>query len=103
MKFALIGNSPSSGSTFLADLLDSSNYSACGEELGIFSNKHLYDFEQFKKNPKLKSNLYSLYFVRTYWHQDYFHLYGFNNEELLALIKNVILLIPFVQNFQIII
>jgi len=95
MKFALIGNSPSSGSSFLADLLDSSEYSACGEELGIFSNTHLYQFDEFKRKPILNSNLFSLYFARTYWFKDYFYQYGLNEKELFEFISSS----KSVQNF----
>lgn len=42
-KLVLVGSSPSSGSTMLADILDSSHYSCCGPELEIFCNKALYD------------------------------------------------------------
>lgn len=88
MKFALLGNSPSSGSTFLADLLDSTNYSACGEEIGFFSNKHLYNFSSFKKKPKYTSNFFALYFPRTFWHENIFHYYGLNTKDLLQMIQN---------------
>lgn len=58
----LIGNSPSSGSTFLSDLLDSSFYSASGVEIGIFSNRYIYDFNRYKKHifePDSSSSIYS--------------------------------------------
>lgn len=48
--FCLIGNCPSSGSTLLADLLDSTPFTACGPELEIFCNNKLYDFPEYKKN-----------------------------------------------------
>jgi hypothetical protein len=46
----LVGNAPSSGSTLLADLLDSATDSACGPELEFFCNKYLYNFKHFQKN-----------------------------------------------------
>lgn len=52
---ALVGNSPSSGSTLLAHLLDSTRYSACGAEIKIFANKKLYNFDQYKKNIRISS------------------------------------------------
>ena len=58
---SLIGGAPSSGSTFLADLLDSTVYSACGVELNIFSNKKIYDFCKYKKNIRQGSILSSVY------------------------------------------
>ena len=56
----LIGNSPSSGSTFLADILDSTPFSACGNELNFFSNTKLYDFDRFKANPRKTSACYQI-------------------------------------------
>lgn len=47
-KLVLVGSSPSSGSTMLADILDSSHFSCCGPELEIFCNKALYG--SFKTN-----------------------------------------------------
>ena len=38
----LLGNSPSSGSTLLSELLDSTPLSMSGEELGLFANKKFY-------------------------------------------------------------
>jgi len=49
---ALVGNAPSSGSTFLSDLLDCTPRSASGPELNLFSNPHLYDFERFRAAPR---------------------------------------------------
>ncbi len=48
--FCLIGNCPSSGSTLLADLLDSTLFTACGPELEIFCNNKFYNFPEYKKN-----------------------------------------------------
>lgn len=45
----LVGNAPSSGSTFLADLLDSTPISACGPELYLFAS-HAYHFSKFQKD-----------------------------------------------------
>lgn len=39
----MIGSCPSSGSTLLADLLDSTPVSACGPELGLFAVKKFYN------------------------------------------------------------
>ena len=56
----LVGSPPSSGSTFFADLLDSTPYTACGEEINIFSTRKFYDFQHFKAKVTLRS-LSSLY------------------------------------------
>lgn len=60
--FAIVGNSPSSGSTLLADILDSTPFSICGPELNIFTNRDIYnDFNQFKINPFRSSRTSSIY------------------------------------------
>jgi hypothetical protein len=48
---ALVGNAPSSGSTFLSDLLDCTSASASGPELNLFSNARLYDFAGYRTAP----------------------------------------------------
>jgi hypothetical protein len=45
-----IGNAPSSGSTFLSDLLDSLPFAVCGPEINLFSVKaHFSDFSLIQK------------------------------------------------------
>ncbi len=60
----LIGNSPSSGSTLLADLLDSSRHSACGVELNLFSDRNIYSFEDYRDRGKRSSPASSIYVAR---------------------------------------
>lgn len=44
--FIAIGNCPSSGSTFLADIMDSVPFTICGSEIGIFATREYYtDFK----------------------------------------------------------
>lgn len=50
-NIALVGNAPSSGSTFLSDLLDCTPVSASGPELNLFSNLRLYDFTGYRSAP----------------------------------------------------
>lgn len=57
----LVGNAPSSGSTLLADLLDASDYTACGPELGAFANSHIYDIGNSKKEMAERSGTATLY------------------------------------------
>jgi hypothetical protein len=84
----LIGNSPSSGSTLLADLLDSARHCACGEEIGLFSLKNLYDFNSFKKNPVCSSKLSSIYFSRATLRVNDLHTYGLNFKEYIKLLDS---------------
>lgn len=58
--FSLVGSPPSSGSTLFADLLDSTHFTACGEEIDIFATRKFYDFSSFKKNI-FKRSLSSIY------------------------------------------
>jgi hypothetical protein len=56
----VIGNAPSSGSTLLADLFDSTINFACGVELNLFSHAKLYqDFPFFRKDPLRKFRRFS--------------------------------------------
>ncbi|HTB05401.1 MAG TPA: sulfotransferase [Bacteroidia bacterium] len=84
---AIIGSAPSSGSTLLADLIDSSEFSACGEELDLFANKNFYDFNKFKKDPFKNSGTCSIYLNRTYFNTRNFHMYGFNEGMFLQLLE----------------
>lgn len=59
-----LGNCPSSGSTFLADLLDSTPYSAVGPEINLFSLEALYKREAFRRFFLKKSRCSSLYLRR---------------------------------------
>ena len=49
-KLGVIGNAPSSGSTIFSDLLDSTEFTLCGPEIMLFSNKEL-----LKKNSKKRT------------------------------------------------
>jgi hypothetical protein len=73
----IVGCAPSSGSTLFADLLDSSRYSACGEEINIFAVKKLYDFENFKRNIQ-KRSISSIYLFSEGINTDVLHHYGLN-------------------------
>ncbi len=87
--FVAVGNSPSSGSTFLGDLLDSSPVSLCGSELNIFTNEKIYsDFQGFKKNPFSCSVSTSLYITRNCLNRDYLFEYALNEDNYLELLDN---------------
>lgn len=88
MSFFLIGSAPSSGSTLLADLLDSSNFSACGEETKIFANKHIYNnFEYFKANFEKGFRLYTVHnYGKIYFH--FLCKYGINLQEFKEILTN---------------
>jgi hypothetical protein len=76
MSFHLIGGSPSSGSTLLADLLDSTDISSVGPELEFFCNRKIYDFSNFKKNPTQTSELIALRSTGIYFKKEALDKYG---------------------------
>lgn len=67
----LIGNSPSSGSTFLADLLDSIEGCFCGPELSIFANPTIFsDYARYQSKTNKEFSPLSIYKTtnRPYYH-----------------------------------
>lgn len=85
----LIGNSPSSGSTFLADLLDSIEGCFCGPELSVFANPKIFsDFNNYVKKKNKEYTPLSLY-KRT--NRPYYHnlkYYGVQKKEYQKLLDN---------------
>lgn len=96
---AIIGNSPSSGSSFLADLLDSTPQSVCGEELNLFSNRAFYDFKNFKKNIRKSSLTCGIHGFRNRINFHRLHLYGMNEKDLQDLIEHSTNLKDFTNKF----
>lgn len=84
----LIGNSPSSGSTFLADLLDSTPVSASGPELGLFTSKALYDFTGAARQRLRPSGAASVYCQRVGLNADVLHSYGLNPDVLTEMLQD---------------
>lgn len=95
----LIGNAPSSGSTFFADLMDSSPYTLCGPELGLFSNQRIYSFHDFKKTPFIWSRVSSGYVKKTGLNSKRLFAYGLNEQLFCELLENSLSLDDFVENF----
>ena len=77
----LVGSAPSSGSTFFADLLDSSEYTVCNPELELFCNKNLYDFEQFKRKPVWNAGISTIKATGTYLNQKHLKAFGMNSKD----------------------
>jgi len=94
----LVGCSPSSGSTFLADLLDSSDQSACGEELNCFAVRALYDFDKIKKGRAIRS-LSSIYLYREAVNADVLHHYGLNTSDFMKIVQKSADINEFSKNF----
>ncbi len=81
MKLVLVGSPPSSGSTFLADLLDSHKKTACGPELNLFSIPGF--FGELERGRLVTSGLSpSLYAVRNKLYKKNLVAYGMNMEIL---------------------
>ncbi len=60
-----IGNSPSSGSTYIADLMDSLPYAVCGPEINLFSAKNYFaEFNKIKKKGFFSSSSPAVYQMR---------------------------------------
>lgn len=84
----LIGCSPSSGSSFLADLLDSLPDSVCGAELGLFSNKKFYDYDYFSNYPLSTSPSSSIYWLLNGVYKNALKHYGITREQLIKIAKS---------------
>jgi hypothetical protein len=72
-----LGNSPSSGSSLFADLLDSCSLTACGPELSLFAVESLYDYEKFSHNPFRSSRCSNIYLNRPTIRKPALAAYGF--------------------------
>jgi len=78
----LIGNSPSSGSTFLAEILDSLDGCFCGPELSVFANPLIFDdYSKYKSNSNKSGTPLSIYKQtnRPYYHN--LPYYGLSKRE----------------------
>lgn len=77
----LVGGCPSSGSTLLADLLDSTPFSVSGPELEFFCNPSLYSYSSFKKNTAHTGKLFAARSTDIYFRSDFLSHYGYSKEE----------------------
>ncbi|QTN39218.1 sulfotransferase [Cryomorphaceae bacterium] len=98
-QLILLGNSPSSGSTLLADLLDSAPFAACGPELELFCNRELYDFSRFQRNPKRTSNIATLKATGIHTRYDHLPGYGLSHTEFNNSFKEAPDLNAWIQDF----
>ena len=80
--FCLVGNVPSSGSSLLSDLLDSTTYTASGPEIEFFCNKYLYDFAWFQNNFGKTSHLFNLRSTGIFPRYDRLDAYGLTKIKL---------------------
>lgn len=94
-----LGNSPSSGSTFFADLLDSTNYTACGPEISLFSLEFLYDYNNFKYKLKNTSKCSAVYFERNILVYNDICEYGLSEKKIYDLANRSSSLSEFLDNF----
>ena len=85
--FHLIGNPPSSGSTLLCNLLDSTRLVVCGPELELFCNKSLYS-----NPPSLfkfgKESFFTLQSTGIYFQEKHLSQYGLTENSFRAILKN---------------
>ena len=88
MKIIAIGNSPSSGSTLLGDLLDSVPNCLCGPEFHLFSVRSFFsEFALFQDDSATSSPIASIYSKRMRLNRDELHAYGLNPKLLSELAK----------------
>lgn len=87
---ALIGNAPSSGSTLLADLLDASEFTASGPELGLFASSRIYNLGCKGRQPIGLSGTATLYTTGVGVYQRGLPGYGLSLEILSDLCRKAI-------------
>ena len=95
-----LGNCPSSGSTFLADLLDSTQVTACGPEINLFAVENLYEFSEFKKHWRESSKFSSPYFRRNSIGIRDIHAYGLSESAFDKLVQESENLKHFLEKFS---
>lgn len=94
-----LGNAPSSGSSLLGNLLDSTPFTACGPELNLFSSNYLYDFDNFKKNLNNYSASSSIHINRNKINFHRIHSYGHSFESFKKLVNESSSLQDFLDKF----
>ena len=99
-RLILIGSAPSSGSTLLADLLDSTSFTACGPELEFFCNRALYDLVAYKRNPSLKSELFSPRTTSIFPRYERLHHYGTSKVRWMEMIQEAQHLEGLIERFS---
>lgn len=100
MTTIAMGNCPSSGSTYFADLLDSSVFSAVGPELNLFSLEQLYDSSQFTDFYTKKSKFSSVYLRRNGLVLNDLCSYGLDVKRLKAMLEESRNLSDFLRKFS---
>lgn len=94
-----LGNAPSSGSSLLGNLLDSTPFTACGPELNLFSSNYLYDFDNFKNNLNRSSSASSVYLYNNKINFHRIHSYGHSFESFKKLVNESSSLQDFLDKF----
>jgi len=93
----LIGNSPSSGSTLLSELLDSTPISLSGEELGLFACNKFYG--DFNNSVQSTSSCKSLYISRIGLFSKGLPSYGLTSEQVKEMSNDHLNATDFVDSF----
>ncbi len=96
---SIIGNAPSAGSTFLADLLDSAPASICGPELNLFSNRRIYDFHSYRKDPRATCASGSIHRLRIGLNFDRLYSYGLDDPTYRRMVRESADLGDFIDRF----
>lgn len=89
----VVGNSPSSGSTFLGDLLDSTPLTICGGELGLFSSCRMFE-EKYPGSDNMasfadwfRSPISSVYLYYSYLSREQLAHYGMSYTDFMGLYR----------------
>jgi len=98
-RLILVGNAPSSGSTLLADIIDSAPFAACGPELEFFCNRNLYNFSEFKRSSNRSSYTATLRSTGVFFRKDHLAAYGLTGKQWEERLKNALDLPEFTDQF----
>jgi len=103
-KVIVVGGAPSSGTTLVADLLDSVPGLGCDPELGIFASADAYTWSDDFVERALAHRTFpttSAYSAdRTFFNEKYLDLVGLNNADLDRLIEASTSLPNFIERFR---
>ena len=98
-RLILVGNAPSSGSTLLADIIDSAPFTACGPELEFFCNRNLCNFSEFQVDPTQSSYSMTLRSTRIETRWDHLKAYGYTKDAWIGSIKSASNITDFSREF----
>jgi hypothetical protein len=97
---ALVGNAPSSGSTFFADLIDASDHAFCGNELELFCQPAIYHPVEFARNPETIAPAKQIYATGIFPKFERLDSYKLDKDDLLNLAEEATSFEAFSESFS---